>query len=220
MPKGDRKSTDNTLLRKLSLYDRPITLQELAKSLSWNTGKVDGAIHRLQSLQKVAIVKLSPPQGHSYRVAGLPDRQYWISFFQNQISKQKNILIDDPLDVASKYLQSNNEINKQTLLYEREILNLKMKIKKLEERLDKFTSLNPQMLNVLSEFQPTIEEYAAKLELHDSSELLRQILIDELDENIPFFKELVKVFLNVYRETENPVLRDFIAKAQTAVQRG
>jgi hypothetical protein len=220
LPKGDRKSTDTALLRKLSLYDRPITLQELAKSLSWNTGRVDGSINRLQSLHKVATVKLSPPQGHSYRVAGLPDRRYWTSFIHNQISNKKNILIDDPLNVASEYFQTNDKNIKQTLLYEREIINLKKKNRMLQERLDEFISIDPQMLRVLREFQPKIEEYAIKLGHNDGSELLRKMLLDELDENIPFFKELVKIFLSVYRETENPILRDVIAKAQAAVERG
>ena len=77
MPKGNRLETDRELYRRISLFDRPVALKELADVLNWNPGKIDGAINRLQEEGKVATLKVVPPKGHRQRWVGLPSRKYF-----------------------------------------------------------------------------------------------------------------------------------------------
>lgn len=77
MPKGNRYETNRELYRRISLFDRPVSLKELAETLNWNPGKIDGAINRLQEEGKVATVKVVPPKGHRQRWVGLPSRKYY-----------------------------------------------------------------------------------------------------------------------------------------------
>jgi hypothetical protein len=220
LPKGNPKITDESILRKLSQFQRPISLQELAISLTWNPGKVDGSIRRLQKAKKIATVKIARSKGHPHRFVGLPKEIYWKNFLKEHISNQNNIIIDDPMQVASKYLHSTNRDLKQTMEYDNKILELKSIIEEQRVTLEEYQKIDVRLLKVLGEFQPRIDDYANKLGLDNSSDLLRTMLTDELDENLPFFKELIKIIIEIYRETENPVLRDVIVRAQAAVQRG
>ncbi|MFX1507387.1 MAG: hypothetical protein ACFFDC_14995 [Promethearchaeota archaeon] len=194
MPKGNRFETDQELYRRISLFDRPVALKELAQVLNWNPGKVDGAINRLQEEGKVATVKVVPPKGHRQRWVGLPSRKYyWNEFFQKKVIKDHNIIVDDPLaifDITSDVQSS-----------------------------EKTHQIDQDLIPILYEFQPKILETAEKLGTN-GNELLRTILTDGLNENTPFFKELIRVFTQVYRETENPILRDMIFRAQQSVKMG
>ena len=78
--------------------------------------------------------------------------------------------------------------------------------------------IDPEMVAVLLEFQPRIHEMAIQAGMN-STEFFRNILSDELDTNIPFFKELIKVFIEKYKSTEDPILREIIVETQTAVQK-
>ncbi|UCG01231.1 MAG: hypothetical protein JSW11_16640 [Candidatus Heimdallarchaeota archaeon] len=197
MPKGNRDETDRELERRISLFDRPVALKELAKVLNWNPGKVDGAVNRLQEEGKVATVKVVPPKGHRQRWVGLPSRKYyWNNFFQNKILKDQNIIVDDPLKIFEGISQTLDTTD-----------------------IERKNQIDLNLAQVLHEFQPKITETAEKLGT-SSSELLRTILTDGLNENTPFFKELIKVFTQVYRETENPILRDMIFRAQQSVKMG
>ncbi|MFW9903738.1 MAG: hypothetical protein ACFFFH_05355 [Candidatus Thorarchaeota archaeon] len=194
MPKGNRFETDQELYRRISLFDRPVALKELAEVLNWNPGKVDGAINRLQEEGKVATVKIVPPKGHRQRWVGLPSRKYyWTEFFQKKVIKNHNIIVDDPLAIF--------DINTGVLSSE------------------KTSQVNRDLIQILNEFQPKINKTAEKFGT-TSEELLRTILTDGVNENTPFFKELIKVFTQVYRETENPILRDMIFRAQQSVKMG
>ena len=95
---------------------------------------------------------------------------------------------------------------------------------KLIDRLKELYQLespNHKQLSVLQEFQPQITELAEEIGIPET-EIIRTLLKEGLDkeliQNFPFFKELVMTFLNVYRETESPVLRDIIFQAQTVIR--
>ncbi len=198
MPKGNRHETDRELERRISLFDRPVALKELSEVLKWNPGKIDGAINRLQEEGRVATVKVVPPKGHRQRWVGLPSRKYyWNVFFQKKVVKDQNIIVDDPLKLFDGLVSHTIDT-------------------KNFERISQF---NLDLLEVLYEFQTKIVETAEKLGT-SSSELFRTILTDGLNESNPFFKELIKVFTQVYRETENPILRDMIFRAQQSVNTG
>ncbi|MHA2247836.1 MAG: hypothetical protein ACXADY_23015 [Candidatus Hodarchaeales archaeon] len=192
MSRGNPEETDLILLRKISLYDRPVALKELAKALDWNAGKVDGSIKRLQTQGKIATVKVVPPKGHRQRWAGLSKRKYyWNTFFQKKIVNDQNILVDDPLKIFDGFNVTDTTMREN--------------------------QLDPDLLQVLDEFHVRINSMAEKQGL-PSSKILRNLLTDGLDKNTPFFKELIKVFTEVYRETENPILRNMIYKAQQSIQ--
>ena len=196
MPKGNRFETDRELYRRISLFDRPVAFKELAEVLSWNPGKIDGAINRLQEEGKVATIKIVPPRGHRQRWVGLPSRKYyWNSFFQKKVIKDQNIVVDDPLKIFENFtgLDTKN--------FERK------------------SQIDLDLIEVLIEFLPKITDTSEKFGT-SNSELLRTILTDGLNENTPFFKELIKVFTQVYRETENPLLRDMIFRAQQSIKMG
>ena len=194
MPKGNRFETDQELYRRISLFERPVALKELAEVLNWNPGKVDGAINRLQEEGKVATVKVVPPKGHRQRWVGLPTRKYyWNEFFQKKVIKDQNIIVDDPLAIFDIGTSGQNP--------------------------EQISQIDRDLTHVLQEFQPKLIETAEKLGT-TSNDLLRTILADGLNENTPFFKELIRVFTQVYRETENPILRDLIFRAQQSVKMG
>ncbi|MFX0123964.1 MAG: hypothetical protein ACFFAE_10020 [Candidatus Hodarchaeota archaeon] len=198
MPKGNRYETDRELERRISLFNRPVTLKELAEVLNWNPGKVDGAINRLQKEGKVATIKIVPPKGHRQRWVGLPSRiYYWNDFFQKKVIKDQNIIVDDPLKIFDGLVSHTSAA----------------------ENFDRINQIDLDLVQILLEFQPKLTETAEKFEM-SNNELLRTILTDGLNENTPFFKELIKVFTQVYKETENPILRDMIFRAQQSIKMG
>ncbi len=94
-------------------------------------------------------------------------------------------------------------------------------LKKRLKELYQLESPDHNLLSVLQEFHPKITELAEEIGTPET-EIIRILLTEGLDkdliQNLPFFKELVMTFLNVYRETESPVLRDVIFRAQTVIK--
>ncbi|MHA2289771.1 MAG: hypothetical protein ACXABG_13385, partial [Promethearchaeota archaeon] len=122
----------------------------------------------------------------------------------------------DPLNILGeiKPLHHIQETESELMKLRKEIKTLKEHIEKQDQELK---TIDIDMCHVLREFQPTIDKMGKSLGFINSSEFLRNILIDELNENAPFFKELIKIFTTTYQETENSLLRDMIFKAQAAV---
>lgn len=223
MPRGNASVTDLQLTTTLDKLTRPVTIQNLTSRLNWSRGKIDGAINRLLDKKTIAMVKISSPRGQRLRYVGLPEKDYWESFFQDIIISKSNILVNDPLGVFQPFIQQSE----QTDLIQHETLN--SLYRKLEEKDQQIDYLEQQVLKYKTDLDPVlvkiIEEKivlitnAAKQRNVSPTELLEAGISQITDPNFDFLTKIVSVVVNEsQKETdsiERTAARTFIRQARS-----
>jgi DNA-binding transcriptional regulator GbsR (MarR family) len=227
MPKGVAKVTDQILHSKLESFERPVTINDLTSRLNWSRGKVDGAINRLQDKKEVAVVKVSLPKGQRRRYIGLPQKSYWLRFYEDIIVQEKNILLNDPLGVINNYLPRSSSIEKSQMKEIQETVEslyqtLKERdsqIKLLKKQaLGNGIQIDPAIIQVVNDQMDLITSAANQRNIAPA-ELLRSGIPQIADPNFDLIMKIVSVVINESRSEidsiERTVARTFLRRAQS-----
>lgn len=223
MPRGNASVTDLQLTTTLDKLTRPVTIQNLTSRLNWSRGKIDGAINRLLDKKTIAMVKISSPRGQRLRYVGLPEKDYWESFFQDIIISKNNILVNDPLGVFQPFIQQSE----QTDLIQHETLNsLYRKLEEKDQQIDYLeqqalkykTDIDPSLVKIIEEQIDLITRVAQEKKI-SPAELLQTGILRITDPNYDILTKIVAIVLDESKQkTDSPesnVARSFLRRARS-----
>ena len=207
MARGDAKATDQTLYKRIQKFDRPITIKDLVTRIKWSRGKIDCAIGRLSEKKALAIVNISMPKGQRYRYVGIPEMEYWKSFYEHYFIKNDYILIYDTLKVIKEF---QGEFAASSTKYNS--LDGQGKVSQ--------SSIEPSVLELLEEKREQLDALAHSLNL-TPTQLLEKRLPYIL---LPDFELLMRIGailgeeVQSDNETERTVALSYIKRASAQLQ--
>ena len=202
MPRGNADKTDQELLHRLSKFDRSVTINDLVHRLNWSRGRVDGSIARLVEKQAIAVVNISKPKGQRQRFIGIPDKDYWHTFYEDFIVKQRAVIIYDSLGVTKPFT------------FQKSVVGSRISNK----------NLDPAISGIINKYLNQISEVVKKREMSSAEFLEKAIQYYLNPENAILAKNLVDVVAEAFSSekdlAEREAARSFVKRAQSMNQDG